>query len=74
MATVTILTTTDLDVVNKQRKLVEESLGPDGAYIRLKETLIDLLDAGEIKGTDRANVVSTTLSNIAYQKKIGYAQ
>ena len=73
MATVTILTTTDLDVVSKQRKLVEESLGPDGAYIRLKETLLDLLDNGEIKATDRANVVSATLSNIAYQK-IGYAQ
>ena len=67
MATVTILTTTDLDVTNKQRKLVEEALGPDGAYIRLKETLIDLLDAGELKGADRANVVSTTLSNMAGQ-------
>lgn len=67
MATVTVLTTTDLDVTNKQRKLVEEALGPDGAYIRLKETLIDLLDAGEIKGADRANVVSTTLSNMAGQ-------
>lgn len=67
MATVTILTETDLDVVEKQRKLVEEALGPDGAYIRLKETLVDLLDAGEIKGADRANVVSTTLSNMAGQ-------
>ena len=74
MATVTILTTTDLDVVSKQRKLVEESLGPDGAYIRLKETLIDLLDAGEIKGTDRANVVSTTLSQLAGQITTGAMQ
>lgn len=67
MATVTIMMETSLNVVDKQRKLVEEALGPDGAYIRLKETLIDLLDAGEIKGTDRANAVSTTLSNIAGQ-------
>ena len=67
MATITILTETDLDVVEKQRKLVEEALGPDGAYIRLKETLIDLMDKGEIKGTDRANVVSTTLANLAGQ-------
>ena len=74
MATVTILTTTDLDVVNKQRKLVEEALGPDGAYIRLKETLIDLLDAGEIKGTDRADVVSTTLSQLAGQITAGAMQ
>lgn len=74
MATVTILTTTDLAVVEKQRKLVEESLGPDGAYIRLKETLIDLMDKGEIKGTDRANVVSTTLANLAGQITSGAMQ
>ena len=74
MATVTILTTTDLDVVSKQRKLVEESLGPDGAYIRLKETLIDLMDKGEIKGTDRANVVSTTLSQFVGQVTTGAMQ
>ena len=67
MATVTIMMETALNVVDRQRKLVEEALGPDGAYIRLKETLIDLLDAGELKGTDRANVVSTALANIAGQ-------
>lgn len=49
MATINVMVTSELDVVGKQRKLVEEALGPDGAYIRLKETLIDLLDAGEIK-------------------------
>ena len=43
MAIVTILTETDLDVVEKQRKLVEEALGPDGAYIRLKETLEQII-------------------------------
>ena len=74
MATVTILTTTDLDVVNKQRELTTEALGPDGVYIRLKETLIDLMDKGEIKGTDRANVVSTTLANLAGQITSGAMQ
>lgn len=74
MATITVLTTADLDVVEKQRKLVEEALGPDGAYIRLKETLIDLMDKGEIKGTDRANVVSTTLANLAGQITSGAMQ
>ena len=43
MATVTVLTTTDLDVVDKQRQLVQESLGADGAYIRLKETLEQII-------------------------------
>lgn len=50
----TILIETDLDVVSKQRLLVEEALGPDGVYIRMKDTLVDLLEKGEIKGTDRA--------------------
>ena len=67
MAAITVLTTADLDVVNKQRELTTEALGPDGVYIRLKETLLDLMDKGEIKSTDRANVVSTTLANLAGQ-------
>ena len=74
MATITVLTTADLDVVNKQRELTTEALGPDGVYIRLKETLIDLMDKGEIKGTDRANVVSTTLANLAGQITSGAMQ
>lgn len=74
MATISVLTTSELDVVAKQRKLVEEALGPDGAYIRLKETLLDLMDAGEIKGTDRASIVSTTLANIAGQITAGAMQ
>ena len=67
MATISVLTTSDLDVIDKQRKLTDEALGPDGVYIRLKETLLDLMDKGEIKSTDRANVVSTTLANLAGQ-------
>ena len=74
MATISILTTANLDVVNKQRELTTEALGPDGVYIRLKETLIDLMDKGEIKGTDRANVVSTTLANLAGQITSGAMQ
>ncbi len=74
MATISVLTTADLDVVNKQRELTTEALGPDGVYIRLKETLIDLMDKGEIKGTDRADVVSTTLANLAGQITSGAMQ
>lgn len=74
MATIPVLTTADLSVVDKQRELTTEALGPDGVYIRLKETLIDLMDKGEIKGTDRANVVSTTLANLAGQITSGAMQ
>ena len=61
----TILIETDLDVVSKQRLLVEEALGPDSVYIRMKETLIDLMNSGEIKGTDRAKVVGETIAQMS---------
>ena len=61
----TILIETDLDVVSKQRLLVEEALGPDSVYIRMKETLIDLIDKSELKGTDRARVVGDTIAQMS---------
>jgi len=63
MAT-TILLETNIDVVSKQRQLVEEALGPDGVYIRTKETLEELFQDGEVKGTERANVIASTLSQM----------
>ena len=61
----TILIETDLDVISKQRKLVEEALGPDSIYIRMKETLLDLLNDGSIKGTDKAKVVGETIAQMS---------
>lgn len=61
----TILIETDLDVISKQRKLVEEALGPDSIYIRMKETLQDLLNDGSIKGTDRAKVIGETIAQMS---------
>lgn len=61
----TILIETDLDVISKQRKLVEEALGPDSIYIRMKETLLDLLDHGDIKSTDKAKVVAETIAQMS---------
>ena len=62
---ITINTTTDIDVVCKQRALVTEALGPDSAYIKMKNTLEDLLDDGEMKNPDRAKVVAETIANMA---------
>ena len=61
----TLLIETDLDVIDKQRQLVEEALGPDSIYIRMKETLLDLLNDGSIKGTDRAKVVGETIAQMS---------
>lgn len=63
MAIITIDTT--LDVVEKQKELAAALMDEDSIYIRMKETLVDLLEKGEIKGTDRARVVGETISQMA---------
>lgn len=63
MAIITIDTT--LDVVEKYKELAKILTDEDSIYIRMKETLVDLLEKGEIKGTDRARVVSETISQMA---------
>ena len=60
-----ILIDTTLDVVEKQKELAAALMGEDSIYIRMKETLVDLLEKGEIKGTDRARVVSETIAQMA---------
>ena len=61
----TILIETDLDVISKQRQLVDEALGPDSVYIRMKETLLDLLNAGDIKGAEKAQLISKTITQMS---------
>lgn len=61
----TILLETNLDVISKQRELVTEALGADGAYIRTKETLEELFNDGAVKGADRATFIANTLTQLA---------
>lgn len=56
---------TSLDVIDKYKELIEEMTSEGSLYIKMKETLIDLLDAGEIKGPDRARVVAETISQMS---------
>ena len=63
MAIINIDTT--LNVVEKQKELAAALMDEDSIYIRMKDTLVDLLEKGEIKGTDRARVVSETISQMA---------
>ena len=62
---INIITNAELDVVEKQKALVAEALGPDSAYIRMKENLIDMLERTEIKGTDRAKVIADTIAQMS---------
>jgi len=59
---ITIQASTTLDVVSKQRELVEEALGVDSPYIRLKETLLDIID---VSSPDKAKIVADTLASMA---------
>ena len=61
----TILIETDLDVISKQRQLVDEALGPDSIYIRMKETLLDLVERGDIKGQEKAQLISQTITQMS---------
>lgn len=53
---------TNLDVVAKQRLLIEEALGADSAYARLKENLELMLENSDIKSQDKAKVIADTLT------------
>ena len=53
---------TTLDVVAKQKALVQEALGPDGAYARLKENLEMLYENADIKAQDKATAIANGLS------------
>ena len=64
MAT-TIVLDTSLDVVNKYRELVEEITTEGSLYIKMKETLLDLLDSGDIKGPDKAKVIAETIAQMS---------
>ena len=62
---ITVNIETSIDVINKQRRLTEEALGPDGLYITLKENLQELLNDGSISGTDKATAISQSLVQMA---------
>ena len=55
----------DLDVITIYKDLMKVSTGPDSGYIRAKETLQAILDGGQLKGSEEANMVAQTISGIA---------
>lgn len=59
-----ISVTSELNVIEKYRELVEESLGGDSVYIRTKETLQELFDKGTLKDDEKSAVITTVLSNL----------
>ena len=55
---------TSIDVVNKYNELVQEALGDESLYSRMKENLVDLMNEGSIKGTDKAKVIGDAISQM----------
>lgn len=57
----TIAETNELDVISKYRELVQESLGGESVYIRMKETLEDLMNNGSLTEAEKGDLISQTL-------------
>lgn len=61
MATITI--SNELDVIDKFNSLVKESLSTDSVYIRMIETLDEMVEGGAINETNKTEVLSAVLSS-----------
>lgn len=55
---------TRLDVTSKQQELINQALSPDSIYIRMKDTLLDLIEKGDINGAEKGKIISETISQI----------
>ena len=63
MATISL--TSDLDVLSKYQKLMQESLGSDSVYIRAKDTIQELANEGDLKDADKAKIISEVVAGLS---------
>ena len=64
---ITIDTEASLDVIGKYAQLSAALTDVDSMYIKAKETLDELFKTNTMTAVDKANIISTTLSNITIQ-------
>lgn len=64
---ISIQTETSLDVIAKYNELSVALTDIDSMYIKAKETLDELFKTNTMTAVDKANIISTTLSNITIQ-------
>jgi hypothetical protein len=62
---ITIQMDTTIDVVSKYNELVQEALGDESLYSRMKENLVDLLADGNLKAIDKAKTIADAVSHMA---------
>ena len=60
----TIQVTNELDVLKKYDDLVQQSLGGNSVYIRTRETLEDFFAKGNLKDTEKAEILATVLNSL----------
>lgn len=62
---INIITNAELDVIEKQKLLVAESLGPDSVYARMKENLLEMLNNNEVYNQDVVKAVTETVAQMS---------
>lgn len=55
----------DIDIIDTYKKLMEASTGQGSAYIRAKETLIDMYKSMSLTDKAKADIIAQTISNIS---------
>ena len=65
MTTYTTELVGDLDVIDTYKELMEASTGPQSAYLRTKETLVDMFENTTFTDQEKSTVIAQTLSTIA---------
>lgn len=61
---ITITTSTELDVINKYRELVRVSMEGDSSYIRAKETLDEMYDDNDVPQEGKGEVLAGLISSL----------
>ena len=55
----------DIDITETYKKLMEASVGQNSAYLRAKETLVDLYKSTALTDKAKADIIAQTISSIA---------
>jgi hypothetical protein len=61
---ITIITSPTLQVVDKYAEILEEMFVDDSVYLRMKDTLAELLKNGDLSGPDKAKVISEVMAQL----------
>jgi hypothetical protein len=61
---ITIITSASLPVVDKYAEILEEMFVDDSVYLRMKDTLAELLNSGDLAGPEKAKVIAEVMAQL----------